>query len=403
MSTTDIDEFSQAIDKVWKGFATQEIAFEADDFLGKDLRQAIQYVELKFQQQLEQARAAFYQTFRNHSVVVDSEVRKIRQELTEKLEKENGDKISELRTEAAKYSAQVAQKIEDAKKLRALVVSQEVLVASIRHRARFDEMEQLRNQRQELQDQVEHLRHEKASLEQQLLARDEHNSLLEAELNKLESKLEAQAGAHAEEKKEYEEKIRGIRMEMKQKEDSFQKQMKLNEERLASYRDKTEKQLKILEIINQRREDALQLMEEERERHIKSRTKPTARIQGEEPIGVMPQFADFELAKEVRYRVDPLGMDTTWKDYPPPVAVPPKAVRTVRTPKIKAERIGPRPYPAAPMSTDGPRSWSPASQQTPREPAHRKYRAMKTPTLPQQGEQARWAERPSPRAPMDLM
>lgn len=57
-------------------------------------------------------------------------------------------------------------------------------------------------------------------------------------------------------------------------------------------------------------------MEEERKRHIQARTKPSARIGpaggAEEPE---PGCAKYELAKDSRYRVDKMGMDTSWKDY----------------------------------------------------------------------------------------
>ena len=49
------------------------------------------YIEKQFQQQLQRARSAFLQELRNHSVVVESAVAKIREELTKSLELKYGE------------------------------------------------------------------------------------------------------------------------------------------------------------------------------------------------------------------------------------------------------------------------------------------------------------------------
>merc|ERR1719453_1357562 len=53
-------------------------------------------------------------------------------------------------------------------------------------------------------------------------------------------------------------------------------------------------------------------MEEERERHIKARTKPTPRIG---PVDGDGGFQEYDLHKNTQYRVDGMGMDTSWRDY----------------------------------------------------------------------------------------
>jgi len=144
------------------------------------------------------------------------------------------------------------------------------------------------------------------------MCRDELVVQLRGELSMLESKLEYQANNFAEEKKEYDERIRNLRLEMKQKEDQFASHLKMYEDRFQEFKSKTTHELQIQEILNKRRSEALSSMEEERERHIKARTKPTPRIG---PVDGDGGFQEYDLHKNTQYRVDDMGMDTSWRDY----------------------------------------------------------------------------------------
>merc|ERR1719321_614139 len=106
----DLAEFQLAIDKTWKTLSTQEVIDEASPYAqGEANREHMRFVEQAFQQQLARARTAFLQQFRNHSVVVESEVKKIREELTIQLDAQYGEKINLLRKQMAECSAQTSK------------------------------------------------------------------------------------------------------------------------------------------------------------------------------------------------------------------------------------------------------------------------------------------------------
>merc|ERR1712224_1143338 len=163
-----------------------------------------------------------------------------------------------------------------------------------------------------IREELEESKKVAADLNHQLMCRDELVVQLRGELSMLESKLEYQANNFAEEKKEYDERIRNLRLEMKQKEDQFTSHLKMYEDRFQEFKSKTSHELQIQEILNKRRSEALSSMEEERERHIKARTKPTPRIG---PVDGDGGFQEYDLHKNTQYRVDDMGMDTSWRDY----------------------------------------------------------------------------------------
>lgn len=173
---------------------------------------------------------------------------------------------------------------------------------------------------------------------------------LRGELSMLESKLEYQANNFAEEKKEYDERIRNLRLEMKQKEDQFASHLKMYEDRFQEFKSKTTHELQIQEILNKRRSEALHSMEEERERHIKARTKPTQRI-GPAGEAEDPRFQEYGLGKNTQYRVDDMGMDTSWRDYHVSDLKAPQKRHLL--PKFKVERMKkPGPATNAPVETE---------------------------------------------------
>merc|ERR550514_522580 len=287
-----------------------------------DQRAHLQYIEKKFQEQLSRARSAFLQCFRNHSVVVESEVRRIRQELTVKLDAQYGEKIKLLRKQTAECSSQVSKHKDEIAHLKTIATAQEAFLSAIRHRWNFEQKEKLKEEVRVLEDKLRKSRSECEDMKHQLLCRDELVEQLRGELQKLESKIEYQANNFAEEKKEYDERIRSLRMEMKLREEHFTNDLMTYKEKFEEFRSKTENEIQIQEILNKRRGDALGLMEEERKRHLQARTKPTRRIG---PAGELEPGADgedgtsheqpYRLQKNSRYRVDALGMDTSWRDY----------------------------------------------------------------------------------------
>lgn len=126
------------------------------------------------------------------------------------------------------------------------------------------------------------------------------------------------------EKKGLEERCRILRNEQRANEELAAKRKAEYEEVFAEYQEAMAKELKVTNIISSRRAEALKLMEEERERHLKARTKPTPRI------GV--DFHDYEL-EPAEYEKDAMGMDTSWKR-----ARPPYTIATPRRPTFTVDR-----------------------------------------------------------------
>merc|ERR550514_424785 len=208
-----------------------------------DQRAHLQYIEKKFQEQLGRARSAFLQCFRNHSVVVESEVRRIRQELTVKLDAQYGEKIKLLRKQTAECSSQVSKHKDEIAHLKTIATAQEAFLSAIRHRWNFEQKEKLKEEVRVLEDKLRKSRSECEDMRHQLMCRDELVEQLRGELQKLESKLEYQANSFADEKKEYDEKIRNLRLEMKQKEDHFSAHLKAYDEKFLDYKGKTEAEI----------------------------------------------------------------------------------------------------------------------------------------------------------------
>jgi outer membrane murein-binding lipoprotein Lpp len=316
--TTDIAEFQHAIDKSWKTFSTQEVMDETAAPPGEASREFMKYVESTYQTQLARARTAFMQLFRNHSVVVESEVKKIRADLEVKLANQYGDKIQTLQTQTAKMANDMKRYREDMDALKQLTVTQETFIVALRHRWNQDQGEEMQETINGLNAKVARLEGDKESLQQELFARDALVQELRAELLKVETKLERQISVFTGEKKVLDERFRALRNESRANEDLSQKKRSEYEEKFLEYQEAREKELRITRILSQRRAEALQQMEEERARHLAARTKPTPRI------GI--EFDDYELGS-IEYEKDAIGMDTSWKRCRPPEVFKPNTAR----------------------------------------------------------------------------
>jgi len=316
----DVAQFANAVDKVYKTFSTQEVHLDRKEMKGLGERGTVQYIEKKFQQHLQRARSAFLQEFRNHSVVVESEVKKIREELTRSLEVKYGEQIAALKQQAEQSDKLVSKHKDEIAHLKGLAAAQETYLTAARHRWGLEQRERLRAEIQSLRDELESSRRETSDLSHQLMCRDELVAQLRGELHALEAELKRQAGTFAEEKRAYDERLRGLRLEMRNQQDQFKDHLRSYEERFSEYRAKTTSELEIQDILNNRRSEALGLMEEERQRHNKARTKPSARI-GKTGADEDACAADgvkcesYDLVKGTRYRTDGMGMDTGWRDY----------------------------------------------------------------------------------------
>lgn len=378
----DVAAFESAIDKAYGNFSTVDAQPEFKESRRYTERDRREYLERRFQEQLQRARAAFLQEFRNHSVVVECEVRKIREELTQKLEEKYGEKMEQLRRQSAESEA-LAQKLRDeVAHLKGLVTAQEsYLVAARHHCAQEDKMgieiNRLRLLVQEKTDESSGLLH-------QLTCRDELVAQLGGELSTLETEMKRQVGDFAQEKREHDDLLRGLRAEVKQQREQFESRLGAFQEQFEEYKAKSTAELRVQEILNGRRAEALRNMEEERQRHIVARTKPSQRIgavassasavvavapvanpmhgsaapmanpmlgsappAGVPAVGVATteaqqsdseaRYEQYLLAKDTRYRVDEMGMDTAWRDYRLNDSQPASMARK-SVPKFRVER-----------------------------------------------------------------
>eukprot|EP00931_Biecheleriopsis_adriatica_P005444 TRINITY_DN106967_c0_g1_i1.p1 TRINITY_DN106967_c0_g1~~TRINITY_DN106967_c0_g1_i1.p1 ORF type:complete len:392 (+),score=101.75 TRINITY_DN106967_c0_g1_i1:90-1265(+) len=339
----DVAKFQTSLDRVFKTFSTQEPQLDTKEMKGLGERGTQQYIEQKFQAHLQRARAAFLQEFRNHAVVAESEVRKIRDELTSKMEEKYGDQISTLRDQLAHSESLVHAHRAEIAQLKSLSAEQETYLTAARHH--FENKDQLHDEMAQLKEQAKNARDQIGDLTHQLECRDELVLQLGGELSELEKELKQQAGSIAEEKRELDERWLGLKKEMEQQQRKFAAHLKEYEEQFKQYRAKTSAELQMQEILNRRLTEALDAMEKERALHIKARTKPTPRIGEEDPeaqemmAALEERCVPYEMEKDARYRVDDMGMDTSWRDYrmtEHQIMLPP---HKKKPPSFKVERI----------------------------------------------------------------
>lgn len=361
---SDVARFALALDKVYKTCSTQEVQLDKAEMRGLGERDSAKYIEKKFQEQLQRARGAFLHEFRNHSVVVENEVRKIRVELTEKFEEKYGEKISSLNEQLAEASVSSQKQREEITHLKSLVIAQESYLTAVRHHWGMEQRDKLKSDLQSTTEALDGARTQVKDLTWELECRDDLVTQLQGELSALEENLSREAGNFVEEKRGYDEKIRSLKLELSKQQDHYKEQVKQYDEKFAEYRAKTAAELQIQEILNHRRSEALALMEEERQRHIKARMKQTRRIgdAGEDSDadgGTAINYQDYTLSS-VPYRVDHMGMDTSWRDYQlQDVQLVPPA-RQHKLPKfnvVRADRLAKSANlgPSAPVPTDTPR------------------------------------------------
>lgn len=363
----DVARFGGAVDKVYKTFSTQEVHLDRKEMKGLNERGTVQYIEKKFQQQLQRARSSFLQEFRNHSVVVENEVEKIREELTKSLELKYGEQIAGLKQQAEQADKLVSKHRDEIAHLKGLAAAQEAYLTAARHRWGTEQRERMRAEITTLREEIEASRRETSDLSHQLMCRDELVAQLRGELSQLEADLKRQAGTFAEEKRAYDERLRGLRLEMRNQQDQFKEHLRAYDERFSEYRAKTTSELEIQDILNNRRSEALEAMDEERQRHIKARTKPTERIgDGEREVEIDSTCGTYELAKGTRYRVDDMGMSTDWRDYQLNDLQLVASRKKQGLPKFRVDKA------RTPRHSSGPQSdhlLPPARDRTPREAA----------------------------------
>lgn len=388
----DVPAFVAAVDKVYGNFSTLDMQLEPRGVRGG----AGPELEQKLREQLQRARAAFLQEFRNHSVVVECEVRKIREELTRTLEEKYGERIEQLKRKNLESEALIQRLRDEVAHLKGLVTAQESYLVSVRHQRAQEEPEKLTEEIGQLQQQLKDVAEEKAGLTHQLSCRDELVAQLGGELSKLEAELKRQVSDFAHEKRSHDDVMRALKDEMKQQRHQFESRMASFQEQFEEYKAKTTAELQVQEILNVRRAEALRNMEEERQRHTKARTKPSPRISpiplapvanpmlGSAPPGVIAAVANpmlgsappgsdvtgspngeagedsearyeqYMLARDTRYRVDDMGMDTGWRDYRLGDSAPATLPARKAMPKFRVERtrkassVGPH----APVATE---------------------------------------------------
>ncbi|CAK9062236.1 unnamed protein product [Durusdinium trenchii] len=327
--TADVAKLCASLDKIFKTFSTQEVQLDPKEMKNFRERGTMQYIEQKFQAHLQRARAAFLQEFRNHAVVVETEVRKIREEMTEKMEDKYGKMLGELRESVVGTEGLVQAQRAEISQLKGVVAAQETYMTAAKHK---DHMEELA---QSLDQQLENARGEVTDLKQQLQGRDEQLRQLRSERISLEVEFVRYKQSSEEEKREAEDRFQTLHKAMQEQQRQFSEHIQRYSKEFYEYKEKASDQLQILAILNRRLKEALRNMEEERERFILARTKPTPRIgeEVEEEIEEEP----VELDPSPLYRTDDMGMDTAWRDYK--INNMELVIPTRPMPKFKVERV----------------------------------------------------------------
>lgn len=276
--SADITKFNAAVDTIYKTFLIQDVLLDKAEMEDLNECKLIQYIQQKYQQQLQRARNAFQQEFRNQAVVAKREVRKIHDELTERLEEKYGEMLEALRKQSVEYSTEVSTHKDEISRLRRLSDAQEGQLTFMTHHLGLEQTDHLKTEVDCLDNDLKRLKNENNEL-----------SLRSCELNKfvvqlrqgaaaLQKELAWQEEQSTEEERAHSELARVLREEIREQQEQYEVQVKMSEASFAEYRGKVSSELKIREIMGNRCSEALELMEEERKRHIKSQTKPTPRI-----------------------------------------------------------------------------------------------------------------------------
>ncbi|CAJ1362758.1 unnamed protein product [Effrenium voratum] len=346
----DVAKLCASLDKIFKSFSTQEVQLDPKEMTNLRDRGTIQYVEQKFQAHLQRARAAFLQEFRNHAVVVETEVKKIRNEMTEQMEEKYGKMLGELRTSVLDSEGVVQSQKAEISQLKGVVASQESYMTAAKNQ------EQLQEAVRSLETQLESARVDILQLKHQLAGREDLVSQLRGELAFLSAEVQRSEAQRQEEQRLAEERLSGAQKAMQQHQKLFTDHMQRYSQEFSEYKEKTSDQLQILAILNRRLKEALRHMEQERQRHAEARAKPSPRIgEVEEEIEEEEAFEPYVESAAPAYRTDDMGMDTAWRDYKISnfeLDLPAKP-----PPKFKVERVRrvlPMPAPIPTMETPRP-------------------------------------------------
>lgn len=303
----DVAKLCASLDKIFKTFSTQEIQLDPKAMKNFRERGTMQYIEQKFQAHLQRARAAFLQEFRNHAVVVETEVRKIREKMTEKMEDKYGKMLGELRESVMGTEGLVQAQKAEISQLKGVVAAQETYMTAAKHK------EHLEGLNQSLEKQLENARGEIADLKHQLACREEMLRQVTHDVAQTELELNRHRASSEEEKRGAEERYQVLHKAMQQQQKQFSEHIQRYSQEFHQYKEKASDQMQILAILNRRLKEALRNMEEERQRFILARSKPTPRI-GEEVEEELPE-EPVDLDPSPVYRTDDMGMDTAWRDY----------------------------------------------------------------------------------------
>mmetsp|Transcript_81939 Transcript_81939/g.162752 ORF Transcript_81939/g.162752 Transcript_81939/m.162752 type:complete len:398 (+) Transcript_81939:58-1251(+) len=394
--TRDVTEFSNALSSVYKRHSVLEPQLQQQELrnLSERERKMLHRAEQRLQQQLQTAQAAFLQEFRNHSVVVRREVDKIREQLRIKFEEDYKTQIQCLHQQLEEERAQREKHKAEISKLKCAAIAQDAYTRA--HRLGLDKKEELRSRIQELEEEMAVVKKEGAELARQLSRRNDLVAQLDADVSGLREELRKQVANSAHERQSWEGLINGLRQEMSQQQEHFGIHLREYETKFEEYRAKTAAELQIQEILNARRSAALVDMEEERLRHIKAKEKPTQRVvatdvppemdtalgepdpDSEQALQNSTAEAPYDIMNVSRYRVDDMGMDTSWRDYQPrtsflgpqdrktlfpkfQVERTPNTSRSLRLPSMSEDQIGhqPRVQPRNPLAVStvlGPRT-----------------------------------------------
>jgi len=318
------EEFQAELSEIWAATA-KEVALKTEVITrSSNLTESL--LKQTFDDNLRRAHAAFIQCYRNHAVVVDKEVTRLRKEITTKLEEMYGEKITILRNKTAEDASLVLKYKKEVSFLKGLVTGQENIISSMKQQQDPSKMVTMKEKVRELEKGVQEHARLADDYSFQLTCSTQLVEQLRNELTNAGDVLMFHTRQFNKERKELEQQLMAAQVDSKQKEYAAATVLKENHELFQKFKKKTEKELFLQHILNTRRSEALEQFVEERESLNKTRSKPTPRIGDPDnpPCPMKPEdnllYHKYDVLPSPGrsparvYRIDAMGMNQSWKE-----------------------------------------------------------------------------------------
>lgn len=312
-SSNDLEQFTKALDENFQSFSSSSVPIDVGETnaSGQDFALQLRNLSAKYDQQLQRARAAFIQSFKTHETTVASEVKKIQKEIAQQLDKAYADKIMSLRKISSDSTTMLTKCKDEIAYLKSLASSQEAHIAALRNRWNVEQQDVAPRRVKELDQKLSEAKKQMENYDTEIWSREEMIEMLEQDGKKQQREFQVIVDDL---EARNDQTISLMQAEQKQhamREAEFHKTLQQFEKRFFDYRSQTEKQLQLGRILLQRKQDALEILEKEREKHERQSV--------EAPCGLAKiedyKHMDKGNREPVWYRKDLYGMDESWKEY----------------------------------------------------------------------------------------